>query len=152
MILIGFWHGAAWTYIVWGLWHGLGLSIDRWLNLKPTRRWQTIALTVLNFHLVGVGWVIFGASSLEAAGRFLAGLIRFEQMNWLPLYLPPVLLAGLLVLGIDWAAAGRWPTASPVWRLWQPVWTMAGCVLVVSLMLLSLLGGAHARPFIYGLF
>lgn len=152
MLLIGFWHGANWTYLVWGLWHGIWLSLDRWLNLKPTRRWQRIALTALNFHLIGIGWVIFGADSLEAAGRFLLGLIRFEQMRWLPLYLPPVILTGLLVLGLDWAASNRWPTASPIWRVWQPVWITASFIVVVSLMVLGLVGGGAARPFIYGLF
>jgi alginate O-acetyltransferase complex protein AlgI len=152
MTLIGFWHGAAWTYIVWGLWHGLWLSLDRWLNLRPTRRWQMITLAVLNFHVIGIGWVFFGASSLAAAGRFLVGLARFEQLHWLPLYLPPVLLSGLLVLGIDWAARGRWPTTSPAWRFWQPVWVTTGFVIVVSLMLLGLLSSGPTRPFIYGLF
>lgn len=152
MLLIGFWHGANWTYLVWGLWHGIWLSLDRWLNLKPTQRWQRLALTALNFHIIGIGWVIFGADSLEAAGRFLLGLLRFEQMNWLPLYLPPVFLTGLLTLGIDWAASHRWPTTSPLWQASQPVRITAVCVVVISLMVLGFVGGGATRPFIYGLF
>ena len=62
--------------------HGVWLAMDRWLNFKPARRWQTWLMAALNFHIVGVGWVLFRAGSLAAAGRFLAGMAAFSQMEW----------------------------------------------------------------------
>jgi alginate O-acetyltransferase complex protein AlgI len=67
----GLWHGAAWTFIVWGIYHGLFLTLDRlflgrWLRGLP--RAPAIALT---FLAVTVGWVVFRAASLGAAFDYL---------------------------------------------------------------------------------
>ncbi len=151
MLLIGLWHGGAVTYLAWGLWHGIWLSIDRWLNLKPTRRWQTALLTVLNFHLVGVGWVLFKASSPASALRFLTGLVSLSQMNWWPHYLPVVAVAGSLMLGIDWTM--RQQGAIPVrLKSWQPALVTAALVVIIGLVVIRSVGGVDARPFIYGQF
>jgi alginate O-acetyltransferase complex protein AlgI len=151
MLLIGLWHGGAATYLAWGLWHGVWLSIDRWLNLKPSRRWQTALLAVLNFHIVGVGWVLFKADSLAAAWRFLAGLVAFSQMNWWLHYLPAVVVSGGLVFGLDWVT--RQPSALPArLRAWQPLFVTAALTAILSLMLIRSAGGINARPFIYGQF
>jgi D-alanyl-lipoteichoic acid acyltransferase DltB (MBOAT superfamily) len=151
MLLIGLWHGAAGTYLAWGLWHGLWLSIDRWLNLKPARRWQTWLMTVVNFHIVGVGWVLFKADSLAAAGRFLTGLFSFNQMDWWPHYLPAVVVAGSLTLGLD-LGARYWGTLAPRLKAWQPALVITALVAIAGLMLIRSAGGVDARPFIYGRF
>ena len=68
-LLCGLWHGAGWTFVVWGAWHGLWLIVERSRKgtglLGPTGRLAT-------FLLVTVGWVVFRATDLHAAGRMLA--------------------------------------------------------------------------------
>jgi alginate O-acetyltransferase complex protein AlgI len=81
MLVIGLWHGFAWTFVVWGAWHGAGLFIvkvwgdfTRAHHLKSTR-----AITVFNwfvtFNFVMLGWVFFSArdvpTALEIVGRLL---------------------------------------------------------------------------------
>ncbi|MBT3294855.1 MAG: MBOAT family protein [Verrucomicrobia bacterium] len=73
-LLSGFWHGAAWNFIVWGLYHGLFLSLD-----KVTTRWrERIArpvAVITTFVLVVVGWIFFRAESLGDAGAYLGRMV-----------------------------------------------------------------------------
>lgn len=67
--LTGFWHGANWTFLVWGLYHGALLIIERGFHLDtaPTRLGARIARRVLTMVLVVVGWVIFRSAELPDA-------------------------------------------------------------------------------------
>jgi alginate O-acetyltransferase complex protein AlgI len=73
MFLSGLWHGAAWTFVVWGLFHGLLLLIntqfgDRFKKLLPSKRAPWLASAIawfVNFHLVVIGWILFRASDLR---------------------------------------------------------------------------------------
>jgi alginate O-acetyltransferase complex protein AlgI len=75
MLLGGLWHGANWTFVVWGAWHGGILAIERFLA-KP-KRWQEIpALLAIprTLFLAIIGWVTFRASSAKEAFSFYAGM------------------------------------------------------------------------------
>ena len=69
-LLSGLWHGAAWNFIVWGLYHGMFLSLD-----KATARWRervTRPLAVaVTFVLIVVGWVFFRSETLGEAWAYL---------------------------------------------------------------------------------
>ena len=76
MALAGLWHGAAWTFVVWGLWHGIGLAVHRlWSNMVvPRIEWLRTASVpkqagsiALTFAFVIAGWILFAASSFSAA-------------------------------------------------------------------------------------
>jgi alginate O-acetyltransferase complex protein AlgI len=152
MTLIGLWHGAAWTYVAWGFWHGILISAERLFNLKPVRRSARWAQGLLTFHLIAVGWVLFRAESFASAGRFLTGMLSFQQLAWLPRYLPPVLLAGALTLGID-LVSGNFIVPSPSFRrVLRPVLVTACVLVLVCLALLQVLRGVAPQPFIYGQF
>jgi alginate O-acetyltransferase complex protein AlgI len=72
-LLCGLWHGAGWTFIVWGAWHGFWLVIERALGRRTfyaaLPAWAQVFAT---FLLLTVGWVIFRAGTLAQAGRLLA--------------------------------------------------------------------------------
>ena len=77
MLLGGLWHGAAWTFVIWGAYHGVLLILHRaipwpgWTGsaaLRPAR----VALT---FFLVCVGWVFFRAASLSGAWTILGRMV-----------------------------------------------------------------------------
>jgi D-alanyl-lipoteichoic acid acyltransferase DltB (MBOAT superfamily) len=73
MLLGGLWHGAAWTFVVWGALHGAYLCINHaWNNYGPAvaprfERAATFAAFVLTFLSVVVAWVFFRADSLASA-------------------------------------------------------------------------------------
>lgn len=94
MLLGGLWHGAAWTFVLWGIFHGLGLLVERRLGLRLPR----IAALVLTFHFVCFGWILFRAESLGAAGAVLARLFgawttEFTSLTWVPVALIAAALA-----------------------------------------------------------
>jgi len=152
MTLIGIWHGAAWTFVAWGVWHGLLLSVNQQLGWSLERRWQKLALGVLTFHLVGVGWVFFGSSSMEAAGRFLRGMLNFSGPQAWGYFLPPVLLCAFLVFSIDLVQAGFVRLPALLQPAAKPVLIVASIVLLICLALIYQAKGGAARPFIYGQF
>jgi alginate O-acetyltransferase complex protein AlgI len=153
MTLIGLWHGAAWTFIAWGLWHGILLTMEHSIRLKPIRRWTALLSGIITFHLVGVGWILFNSSTFISARRFFEGLFSFEQMGWLPYYLPSILLTATLIFSIDLARSGRLSLAPrlPHHFLKQTV-TIATLVTLFCLAILSYARGTSAQPFIYGQF
>jgi alginate O-acetyltransferase complex protein AlgI len=81
MVLGGLWHGAAWTFVVWGLLHGLALAgahfarqfFPRMVAAMP--RWLGLVLT---FHFVALAWIYFRAPNIESAHRVLGALLRFS--------------------------------------------------------------------------
>ncbi len=84
MLLGGLWHGANWTFVVWGGLHGSSLAVERKLTRgKPTapgvlRKWMR---RIFIFHLVCISWIFFRAQSLKAAWEMLRG---FGAWVWKP--------------------------------------------------------------------
>ena len=70
--LTGLWHGAGWTFIVWGLFYGVLLIFEKYvlnkLKIPKAVRWILTMLAVI------IGWVIFSADDLAGAGRMLASM------------------------------------------------------------------------------
>jgi len=83
MLLGGLWHGANWTFVVWGGFHGALLAIHHgWRAWRGMPRstpdhpalLARVAGTATTFLAVVIGWVIFRAESLAAAGRVLSAM------------------------------------------------------------------------------
>jgi alginate O-acetyltransferase complex protein AlgI len=151
MALVGLWHGAAWTFVGWGIWHGALLVLDQQVKLNPTRRVSKFLAGLLTFHLVGLGWIVFRAPSLAVAGRFFSGMLSLNQMAWSAQFLPPALLALALILGLDAARAlaPRFPRGAQVLR---PAAIAAAVTVLAGLWLLQGVSQSGAAPFIYGAF
>ncbi|MCB1549125.1 MAG: MBOAT family protein [Hyphomicrobiaceae bacterium] len=96
MGLCGLWHGAGWTFVVWGLMHGVGLIVCRaWQDWGRPLPWLVgWALTML---FVLVGWVLFRAVDFAAAGRMLAGLVGLGGFGAPLVPLKPVLAVAAVV-------------------------------------------------------
>jgi alginate O-acetyltransferase complex protein AlgI len=92
MLLGGLWHGANWTYIIWGALHGAGLAIGRCVRTllrlpeatdvtggpAEIRALPTWGKRVVVFHLVCLAWIFFRAESYERAVGMLSGLPVLE--------------------------------------------------------------------------
>lgn len=152
MLLGGLWHGAAWTFVVWGALHGLYLVVHRewsslaWspvVRLRATKAWTWIA-RILLFHAVCLGWVFFRAPSFEVAFTVLR---RLALPGAATLATVPVLLA--LVAGI----AGqfqplRWRRAAEYEMSRWPAFA-AGAAFAVAICAIEMLGPSGVAPFIY---
>ncbi len=165
MLLCGLWHGAAWTFIAWGVYHGLFIMLER-LGLKNLlkRLWPLLqgAYALL---VVGFGWVLFRCRDFShAAGywRSMLGMGRGDGNEFYPaLYADPRLLFCLLIalmtavplLPALRAGSGRLQAGRA--KAW-PFWLRAGCrVLALAFFAAVLLASAMTmasatfNPFIY---
>lgn len=84
MALGGLWHGAAYTFVLWGIYHGTLLVLHRMLvsrkkinsQNRPAFTWGTPFKMLFVFHLVCFGWLLFRAESLQQVGQMLCALGR----------------------------------------------------------------------------
>ena len=147
MLLGGLWHGASWTFMLWGAYHGSLLALER-MNRKRGFAWglPRPAQIGFTFALAMLGWVLFRASTLEGAGRMFAGLLGLN--GWGTAY--PAGEAGLLNWGMGLLSLGLVFAAKNSWEIrWRPGWRLAlGLVLLFALSVGTLLVNTGS-PFLY---
>ncbi|BDS05784.1 O-acyltransferase [Oceaniferula spumae] len=88
MLLGGLWHGAGWTFLIWGGLHGAILCIYRMLGdrVKLPKLWGRIVATLFFFHLVCLTWLFFRADSLAQAWEMLTLVFTHQEMTPLANY------------------------------------------------------------------
>lgn len=153
MFLGGLWHGAAWNFVAWGVWHGAMLAIERATGFAGSREsvrtrigsafigtacgWAITMLIVL------FGWMLFRSSSWSQFQALLTGLMSGNQgVTWLPPF--PLIALGLLTLEhILWASRFRHVTTlEPTY--WYTPWLVG-----FALAALALFAPGQSQPFVY---
>jgi alginate O-acetyltransferase complex protein AlgI len=81
MFLGGLWHGANWTFVLWGLYHGTLLAAYHGLKQTVAFRLPTYAARLITFGLVSLGWVLFRADSVHLARNIYFQLFGFEGLG-----------------------------------------------------------------------
>jgi alginate O-acetyltransferase complex protein AlgI len=152
MLIGGLWHGAGWTFIVWGGIHGTGLALERRRRERPgyvapldTRRRRVLERFV-TFQVVCIAWVFFRADTFRTAWDMLTGLFT----GWgspSPLVTSGVLLAIVVGIGSQYLPA-RFPYAVMERFGRLPVAGQA-LVLAFALTLTNAMGPEGVAPFIY---
>jgi len=141
MLLGGLWHGANWTFVVWGGYHGILLCLHRAFAgvceqiPAPVRRAST-------FFAVVLGWVFFRSVNFSMAATILNRMFRFHS--------GPAMagLAGLVVMLIIAAAVAHFaPNTFALGHDWHPIWSSAFAV--AYLLCLIVIAGARSSPFLY---
>lgn len=98
-LLCGFWHGAAWTFIIWGIYQGIFLIIDRLFLLKYLKKAGKIPAIIITFFFITIGWVIFRSDSLSDAIGYIGKMFAFrsgENEIWLnPKFWTMLIIASL---------------------------------------------------------
>jgi alginate O-acetyltransferase complex protein AlgI len=150
MLLGGLWHGAAWTFIVWGALHGAYLIAER----EVRARWQprgvdpravAVGQWILTFHLVCLAWIFFRAETFSMAMEMI-GRILFAGGTG-------PLVTGLVVFTIVAMLASQFVPASAVRRV-EGVFAGAplavhAVALALGLLVIDALGPEGVAPFIY---
>jgi alginate O-acetyltransferase complex protein AlgI len=72
--LVGLWHGAGWTFIIWGLLHGFALGVFRLWHKTPFRLPRLVSW-IITFNFVNAAWVFFRAQSFSEAMNVLKGMV-----------------------------------------------------------------------------
>lgn len=156
-LLSGFWHGANWTFLAWGLIHGFYIVIS---NITRGLRARTVALTRINavpfvyrflqtsfiFMLVTIGWIFFRAGSLEQARGILAkiaagipDMVRLDgiisavstwRLSGFELVLAIVALAAMEVVHFMQRTSSIIPRLRrhPAWLRWTMVYALLSAI------------------------
>ena len=85
-LVSGIWHGANWTFIVWGILHGLFQIIEKACNLQKNNTGGGILRIIITFILINFAWIFFRMPDVESAFEIINKIFTFQ--NNLDLYLP----------------------------------------------------------------
>jgi alginate O-acetyltransferase complex protein AlgI len=150
MVLGGLWHGANWTFVVWGALHGSVLSIERWIAGSHSRVVQPIGLRrvlsqVFTFHVVCLSWIFFRAENVSGALRMIRSLGHFQ---WAPVYAAAWLFLAILVgLGMLIDLQMERGGGEYVFQKQSPILSFGAAMTAIAFLILFSANGNHA--FIY---
>ena len=141
MFLGGLWHGANWTFVAWGMYHGLLLvlynQLAPWWNPLPRSVRQ-----VLTFFLVAIGWVFFRAADWTVAMSMLKAMftpVTGEAFAHAEVFLP------ILAVAAAWAMLGKNAFAWHRSFAWSP---RTACLLAAALgACVAIIMGGQNSPF-----
>ena len=148
MLIGGLWHGAAWTFVVWGGLHGVALAIHKFFLkrlswLDGLKLWKPISW-LLTMAVVVAGWIFFRAESFDQVSAYFSGIAACRGgLTWLHPF---------AFVAIACVAVGHLTAGVPVLQRWRnaDVRTPYGLFLAVTLFALAVLYPADgANPFIY---
>ncbi|HEX9753304.1 MAG TPA: MBOAT family O-acyltransferase [Methyloceanibacter sp.] len=142
MGLCGLWHGAGWTFVLWGLGHGIGLLVCRfWQRYGPPL--PAIAAWAITLTFVVLLFVVFRAADLATASHMFAGLTGQGGLGalWPAGTLVPIAIAGTIALF-------KVPTFELAMRL-RPNWPAAIGFVVLSVICVLEVGKGAPLSFIY---
>ncbi len=146
----GLWHGAQWNFVIWGLYHGLFLILER--VLPPKKREGSILSRICTMLIVCIGWVFFRADDLAMAGAQLRQMVSFSSTgSWNfsevvdPITLTVFVLSLLLSLGAGQTIYQRIQSRN---NTTAEVLGNLTAVILLFLSIVMLANAAH-NPFIY---
>lgn len=155
MALGGLWHGAAWTFVIWGLYHGVGQIIGRrrrlrraeqGLPLDPVGHVRVALARFVTFQLVCLGWLFFRADTMGVVWEMLVRLLD----GWTtpsPLVTPLALLAIAAGIASQYLPDDWLERVKGVFADRRPA--VQGGILGLVLLAVTTLGPPGVAPFIY---
>ena len=151
MLLGGLWHGAAWTFVVWGGLHGLYLAVERWLRgrfagWKPGPA-SIVSLGLLTYVLINITWVFFRAKDFTVASTMLQSMAGAADKPTPMIALLPMIYALVIVAGIvttHWAMRDK-TLEIAIER--TPAWLVGGLLTIMAVAVVAEQGKGSA--FIY---
>jgi alginate O-acetyltransferase complex protein AlgI len=150
MLVCGLWHGAHWTFVAWGAYHGILLVFERFGEKRGAfQRWPRLVRVASTFVMVLISWVFFRSTNLHEAINYLGAMIGLGESSAALLLLPALLYTQgtLLIMAIgivvvvcpiqahEWSREVSWPKAIVVHPLF--------CVSLLAMF------SQPFRPFLY---
>lgn len=76
----GIWHGANWTFVIWGILHGMLNCLTR-LFKRPYEKLNAVTRWMITFFFVNLLWIVFRADSLDQATEFIMHMLLSPNLN-----------------------------------------------------------------------
>lgn len=146
MLLGGLWHGASWTFVLWGGYQAVLLIIERMLEKKSVKgKPYSFIRNIICFHLIILGWLFFRAQSFEQISQMIRALLFnfhpfVNRSSWMQL---GMLLFPLLVIQI-WQFKSK-----DLMVLYNQGWLLKTVIYAAMTYLLIGWGVMQAQEFIY---
>lgn len=150
----GLWHGANWTFVVWGLWHGMFMLLE---EVLPVKRLPKVLQHLYAFLVVCVGFVMFRADTFTEGMVMIGKMFTGWEFEALQMAEALSVLTPLFLVTLVCAVIGSMPILPKV-RAWIGTNTVKsrvaeplayiGTIFLLVLCMLSLSGGTY-NPFIY---
>ena len=146
--LTGLWHGASWNFLLWGLYYGLLLILEKVVLLKWLEKWPAFLRHLYSLFVVLLGWTLFFFEDMEKLGAFFGKLFGFAATGESVL----LYIAGYVPLFVV-AALAATPLGKKLWekwahKPWHPWAALAGTA-VLLLLCVAVLVSQSYNPFIY---
>jgi alginate O-acetyltransferase complex protein AlgI len=146
MLLGGLWHGAAWTFVIWGGIHGGAMSVERWSRDRFTNfhipAWVAWLIT---FHVVCLAWVFFRSPDLTTAFDMLGQVFAGGPS---PLVTLPMAFLVFATIALQAVPSDFWERAE-AWLLSRPVAAQGLAIGAVLVIADAAVGQEGVAPFIY---
>ncbi|PLX92979.1 MAG: membrane-bound O-acyltransferase family protein [Desulfuromonas sp.] len=127
-LLGGLWHGAGWTFVIWGAMHGFGTTLHKLWQTTGIKlpRWSAWLVT---FLFVNFAWVFFRAKSFSDADKILSGMLSFQGV---------ALPEGIKSNAVTWVVVGMLltvfaPNSMELARRFKPTWAVTIFTLILAL-------------------
>ena len=146
--LTGFWHGASWNFLLWGLYYGLLLILEKTVVLKLLKKTPAFLCHIYTMIIVMLGWALFYFEDMGALGGFFGRAFSIAQtggegIRLILAYLP-------LLLACAFAAT---PLSAICWKkVKDKAWAgyaAIGIAAVILLLCVASLASQSYNPFIY---
>ncbi|MFN5910753.1 MAG: MBOAT family O-acyltransferase [Bacteroidota bacterium] len=153
MLVGGFWHGADWRFVFWGLAHGLALAghklFTKYIPMKNSILSRTIGI-ILTFHFVGVCWIFFRSTSFDSAFLSIQKILTNMNLNdfvgfW---YARPEIICAIFISSFIVFTPQSWKTTifRKLERIPAFLWVF---IVLISLQLIIQFKDEVVQPFIY---
>jgi len=146
MLLGGLWHGAAWTFVIWGGIHGGAMSVERWARDRFHGFHMPFWLAwLITFHVVCLAWIFFRSPDLGTAFDMIGGLTAGGPS---PLVTLPMVFLTLAAIAIQGVPSNFWERTE-AWLVARPVAAQGIAVGVLLVAMDAAVGQEGVAPFIY---
>lgn len=156
MLLGGLWHGASWTFVVWGGVHGAVLAIESGIRRKGGdgtgggSRTRSIVGWFLTFHLVSGLWVLFRARDHERAWLIYRGVVEgWEPGRLIAIANARPWLFAAVAMGLIAAMLPRGTRSRGDYAFRRAPWPLQAAILAIVLLLVAEGADSEIQPFIY---
>ena len=148
--LTGLWHGASWNFMLWGLYYGVLLILEKFVFRRFLDKLPSVLQHVYTLFIVAIGWALFYFTDMAQLGTFMVSLFNFgdgfcssQALNLIISYLPVLIVAAVASTPLGAKIYTKFSEARFIW-----IPETLFCVVILAVSTASLVDQSY-NPFLY---